>query len=126
VIGEDIPSLIPISIIIAVMFLGLTGMLTNYVKKSEAVDLHRAALNIAEKFAYENNGAVDDTRLADSTYWTVTSAQYLVNVTVRDLETGQVRVSTGPNANDFPVAIRLPLLVNGSAGQVEVRMVKKP
>jgi hypothetical protein len=126
-IGEDLPALIPISVAIAILVIGLTGLYVNYVQKTEANSLHRAGLNVAERFAYQGNGLISAASL-DCSHLNASSAGYDFRINVSDLENGQ-STACGRELN-YSVTVSVPVLIlqpNGTtdAGKVYVQVMRK-
>lgn len=109
-IAEDIPALIPISIALVVLLLGLSSVLINYSKTVQANDLHRFALGAAEEIAYSHQLVFKESELSDCG-WAINSSQYLINMSIRDLERSK-EWSCG-DEGEYPLVVSVPVIVRG-------------
>ena len=121
-IAEDLPAMIPISIAVVLVLIGLTAVFVDYVGKTEANDMHRAGLDVLEKKVYANNGVITETQL-NSDYLKENSSQYVFRLEAKEMQGG--RTWTYGADEDYDIVLSMPFIFENSTGDYTGKLYVK-
>lgn len=123
-LGEDVPILIPISIVLVIFILSLFALYSNFSERTEIVEMSQKSLNIAEyiisnediNFKFENTcRKLEELNI---------SSNYKVQINVTNLDNNRWDCWGGIVDSRIVVRNSIPLLIDGELNKVVVSVGK--
>lgn len=107
-VGEEVPILIPVSIILVIFILALFTLYINFSNQTEIVEMSQKSLTIAE-YVIKNGGCLEDLQI---------SSNYKIYIRIGDEIWGDIEGSNTVVVNS------MPFLMNGNPSKVVVSVGK--
>ncbi len=107
-VGEEVPILIPVSIVLVVFILALFTLYINFSNQTEIVEMSQKSLNVAE-YVIKNEGCLEDLQI---------SSNYKIHIKVGNDVWGDI------NNSNVVVINSMPFLINGKLSNVVVSVGK--
>ena len=122
-LGEDIPILIPISIVLVVFILSLFTLYSNFSDRTEIVEMSQKSLNIAE-YIIANKEIIKFSGYCENlNEWNI-SSNYKVQINVTNLESYEGGCWGNVKNSNTVVTNSLPFLIENELAKVVVSIGK--
>ena len=123
-LGEDIPILIPISIVLVVFILSLFTLYSNFSDRTEIVEMSQKSLNIAE-YIIANKEIIEFSNgyCRNVNEWNI-SSNYKVYITVMKIEDNSFSCWGNIKNSNTVVTNSLPFLIEDDLAKVVVSIGK--